>query len=294
MNARNTPVTVLGLGAMGLAVADTFRRGGHATTVWNRTPGKADDLVTKGADLAASAADAVAASPVVVVVLLDHASVHRTLDPLADVLAGRVVVNLTTTTPEQARESAAWAAEHGITYLDGAIMAVPPMIGLPVASLLYSGSQAAYEAHRALLDLLGGAQYFGADAGRASLYDLALLGAMYSMFAGFAHGAAMVATEGVPAADFARMAGPWINAMTTSLPAQAEFFDKGEYAAETQSLNFNKLALDAIVETSRDQGVAVDVPAVVQTLIDRQVAAGHGTDSFNRIFESILRPASRA
>jgi 3-hydroxyisobutyrate dehydrogenase-like beta-hydroxyacid dehydrogenase len=293
-DTSKTPVTVLGLGAMGLAIADTFRRGGHATTVWNRTPGKADGLVAKGAALAPSAADAVAASPVVVVVLLDHASVKATLDPLADALAGRLVVNLTTTTPEQARESAAWAAGHGIEYLDGAIMAIPPMIGLPVASLLYSGSSAAFETHRALLELLGGAQYFGADAGRASLYDLALLSAMYSMFAGFAHAAAMVATEGVPAADFVHHAGSWISAMTTALPGHAEFFDKGEYADETQSLNFNKLALDSIVETSRDQGVAVDVPAAVQTLIDRQVAAGHGAESFARIFESILRPDSRS
>ena len=41
-----------------------------------------------------------------VVCLLDHGSVHEVLDPAADALAGRVLVNLTTGTPEQARELA--------------------------------------------------------------------------------------------------------------------------------------------------------------------------------------------
>ncbi|MFI6582408.1 NAD(P)-dependent oxidoreductase [Embleya sp. NPDC050493] len=286
-----TPVSVLGLGAMGRAIADAIHRGGHPTTVWNRTAGRADSLVAKGLALAPTATAAVEASPVIVVCLLDDASVRDTLTPLADSLAGRLVINVTTMTPQQAREAAAWAAEQGIEYLAGAIMAIPQMIGLPVASLLYSGSTAAFDTHRPLLELLGGARFFGSDAGRAALYDLALLGSMYAMFAGVAHGAAMVASEGLPTAEFVAMAGPWISAMTTGLPRHAEYFDSGDYAAEVQSLDFNKAALDTIAEASREQGVGTDVIAAVQTLIDRQVAAGHGKDSFARIFESIRHPA---
>lgn len=50
-------VTVLGLGAMGKALAGAFRTAGHRTTVWNRTPGRADDLAAEGARVAASAAE---------------------------------------------------------------------------------------------------------------------------------------------------------------------------------------------------------------------------------------------
>jgi 3-hydroxyisobutyrate dehydrogenase-like beta-hydroxyacid dehydrogenase len=48
-------VTVLGLGEMGSALAGAFLGGGLPTTVWNRSPGKADALVAKGAVGAASA-----------------------------------------------------------------------------------------------------------------------------------------------------------------------------------------------------------------------------------------------
>ncbi|MEJ3745735.1 NAD(P)-binding domain-containing protein [Actinomycetes bacterium KLBMP 9797] len=283
-------VTVLGLGAMGRALAETLVTGGRPVTVWNRTPGKATDLVAKGVREAATAAAAVEAGQLVIACLLDHPSVHDTLDPIAGALAGRTLVNLTTTTPAEARELAAWAGERGIGYVDGGMMATPPMIGQPGAFILYSGPSGPFEAHRSTLDLLAESRYVGADAGLAALYDLALLSTMYAMFAGFFHGAALVATEGVRADEFARMAGPWINAMTAALPYDADFIDKGDYATEVQSLDFNKLALDAIVRVSRDQGIGVDVLTPIQALIHRQVAAGHGRESFVRIYEGIRHP----
>ncbi|MCW6006199.1 NAD(P)-binding domain-containing protein [Micromonospora sp. CPCC 205371] len=285
-----TSVTVLGLGAMGTAIAGTLITAGHATTLWNRSPGKADDLVARGASRAGTVAEAVSASDVVIVCLLDQASVHDVLDPVAGPLSGRTVVNLTTTSPAQARDLATWAADRNITYLDGGMMAVPQMIGQPGSLILYSGSPAAFEAYRPVLDLLGDSRFFGADAGLASLYDLALLSAMYAMFTGFFHGAAMVGSEGGSAAEFAEMAAPWITAMTGALPYHAGVIDKGNYRTDTQSLDFNKSALDMIVRASRDQGVGVDVMAPIKALIDGQVSAGHGADSFVRIFEGIRKP----
>ena len=69
--------------------------------MWNRTPGRATDLVARGAISAATVRDAVIASPVVVTCLYDHASVHQTLDPVAEDLRGRTLINVTTTTPER-------------------------------------------------------------------------------------------------------------------------------------------------------------------------------------------------
>lgn len=283
-------VTVLGLGAMGRALVETLLTGGYQVTVWNRSPGKATELVAKGAREAATPAAAVEASRLVVACLLDHSSVHEVLDPVAGALADRTLVNLTTSTPAEARELAAWAGGRGIGYVDGGMMATPPMIGQPGAFILYSGSPEAFEAHRTTLDLLAESRYVGTDPGLAALYDLALLSTMYTMFAGFFHGAALVGTEGVPAGEFARMAGPWITAMAGSLPYQAEFVDKGDYATEVQNLDFNKLAVDAIVRVSRAQGIAVDVLAPLQALIDRQVAAGHSAESFVRVYEGIRHP----
>lgn len=287
---RALAVTVLGLGAMGSALAAATVAAGHPTTVWNRTPGRASALVESGAREAASARDAVTASPLVVAVLLDHASVHQTLDPVSDALAGRTLVNLVTTTPEESRELAAWAAAHGIGYLDGGIMAVPGMIGGPGSEVLYSGSRAAFDDARPVLDTWGGSTWFGEDPGLAPLYDLALLAGMYAMFAGFFHGVAMVGTAGVSASDFARRAAPWIAAMTAELAGYADVIDRRDYGGPgQQSLEFSDLS--DMVRASAEAGLATDVVAAVQALVRRQIEAGHGADGFARAVESIREPA---
>ncbi|TDB69909.1 NAD(P)-dependent oxidoreductase [Micromonospora sp. KC721] len=292
MTAINSAhVSVLGLGAMGGALAAALVKAGHATTVWNRSPGKADDLVAQGAQAAASPGDAVRASPLVVACLLNHASVHEVLDPIVAELAGRTLVNVTTTTPAQSRELAAWAAAAGIAYLDGGILAVPDMIGQPGSSLLYSGSADAFNRYQPLLDLWGTSTYFGDDAGLASLYDLALLAGMYVMFAGFMHGAAMVASAGVPAREFAAMAAPWLTAMTGGFEEYAAVIDGGDYTVDgQQSLEFSDLG--DILTASTDAGISTEAVAMVQRLIRRQIDAGHGREGFARIIESIKTPSS--
>ncbi|WTP62431.1 NAD(P)-binding domain-containing protein [Streptomyces phaeochromogenes] len=283
-------VSVLGLGAMGTALAGALVKAGYTTTCWNRSPGKADELVAQGAEEAATARDAVLAGRLVVVCLLDHASVHEVLDPLSDKLAGRILVNVTTTSPAQSREFAEWAARAGVAYLDGGIMAVPDMIGRPGASILYSGSADVFDEYKSLLELWGTSTYFGEDAGLASLYDLALLAGMYVMFAGFLHGAAMVAPAGVTAGEFAALAAPWLTAMTGGFQGFAEVIDGGDYTvAGQQSLVFSSLG--DLVAASADQGIGTEVVDMVQRLIQRQIDAGHGDEGFARIIESIRQPA---
>lgn len=41
-DAAQAPATVIGLGLMGQALAAAFLKEGHPATVWNRSPGKAE------------------------------------------------------------------------------------------------------------------------------------------------------------------------------------------------------------------------------------------------------------
>ncbi|WP_327147799.1 NAD(P)-dependent oxidoreductase [Nocardia sp. NBC_01329] len=290
--STHTTVTVLGLGAMGRALAAAFVAAGHPTTIWNRSPGKDAELVAQGAVSVATVEEAVRASALVVACLFDHESVHEVLDPVGGLLADRALVNLTSTEPAGARELAEWAAAQDIPYLDGGIMAVPAMIGQPGSALLYSGSSTVFEAHREALETLGTAEYFGADAGRASLIDFALLSGMYVMFAGYYHGAAMVRDIGMSAEEFGNRSASLLAAMLPSLPAAGAQIDTGDYSEVFQPLTFTKAALDAIVSASRDAGVDLDIIGPVRNLVDRQIAAGHGAQSSERAFES-LNPRPR-
>lgn len=288
-NRNSTPstdVSVLGLGAMGSALATALLDAGRSVTVWNRTPARAKDLVARGAGAADSVAAAVLASPVVIACLLDHSSVEETLGLAAGELRGRTLVNITTTTPNEARALASWAAEHGIDYLDGAIMAVPAMIGSRAGQIFYSGSRAAYDALLPTLDVWATSEFHGEDAGRASLVDLAMLSGMYQMFTGFFHGASMVATMGMSASDFAARQAAFLAAMTEELAGYAKVIDGGDYSvAGQQSLEFSDLS--HIVRASEEQGIDPAPIAAVQALISRQIEAGHGSEGLPRVVESL-------
>lgn len=108
----NEPVTVIGLGPMGRAMTGALLDAGHPVTVWNRTASRADGVVARGAVLAASPAEAVRASEVVVLSLTDYQAMYDVLGPVED-LSGTVLVNLSSDSPETTRAAAAWAARRG-------------------------------------------------------------------------------------------------------------------------------------------------------------------------------------
>ena len=287
MTTELQPITFIGLGEMGAALARAAVTAGHPTVVWNRTRSKADGLGTR---VAGTVEEALESARLVVLCLFDHRSVHDVLDPVADRLRGARIVNLTTTSPEGARELARWADDLGARYLDGGVMATPEMIGSAESRIFYSGDRAVLDDHRDVLELWGSAEYFGEDAGMASLHDLALLSAMYVMFTGFFHGAAMLGAAGVTATNFAAMAVPWLQVTAQSLPEYAAVIDSADYAGPgQQSLVFSDIS--DIVHASRDQGVSTELVDVVQRLIHRQIDAGHGAEGFARIIEGLRSAA---
>jgi 3-hydroxyisobutyrate dehydrogenase-like beta-hydroxyacid dehydrogenase len=280
-----TPVTVMGLGLMGSALARAFLNSGRPTTVWNRSAAKAEDLVASGATRAESVTDAFTASPLVVICLSVNDNVHEVLNGAGTAVAGRTVVNLTNGTPAQARELANAVTALGGEYVDGGIMAVPPMIAQPGALILYSGDQAAFETHKPTLEALGEAQYLGTDPGLAPLYDLALLTAMYGMFTGYYQATALIRTEGVKAAEFTPMVQAWVTAMMAGLPHAAEAIDSGEHATEVSSLANNQAAFPNLIEAAREQGVDTSLMEPIRALLDRSVEEGYGGDGLARLVD---------
>ncbi|MEU9865455.1 NAD(P)-binding domain-containing protein [Streptomyces sp. NPDC047971] len=270
-----TTVSVIGLGEMGRALAGAMVTAGHPTTVWNRSAAKADELVALGAQRAATVEEAVLASPLTLVCLLDYAVSGAVLRPAEGSLHGRTLVNLTNGTPAQAREAEAWATGHGASYLDGGIMAVPSTVATSRASVLYSGPKRHFDAHEDTLKALGAAKYLGVDAGMAALYDLALLSAMNVMFDGFFHSLAMATShsEG-SAAGFTDLLVPWLTNMSQVMHAFAADVDSDAEPVLAQGLDVVLASVRNMAHASRDAGVRADYFEQSAATLERQLAEG--------------------
>jgi 3-hydroxyisobutyrate dehydrogenase-like beta-hydroxyacid dehydrogenase len=288
---RNKPVTVVGLGLMGQSLANTFLKEGHPTTVWNRTSNKADDLVSKGATLTDTAAEAVLASKVIVACVSTYEVLAALLEPISDDLSGRVIINLTSGTPEDARKMSKWAAENDTEYLDGAIMAVPPMIGSPEALIFYGGQQAIFEEFESMLKLLGGnTVYLSEDPGVPLLYDLALLTMLYGVQQSWLHAHAMISTAGISATEFQPFIDEWLKYVIIpgyANPDAGRMLEASDYRTEVSNLNTNMLALEYIIKASQELSIPSDWMSPLKANYDQLFAEGYGSDSPERVFELI-------
>lgn len=281
-NAPRNPLTLLGLGDMGTALARTWLAAGHPLTVWNRTPAKAEALAAEGAATAATPAAAVAASGLVVLCLLDDASIDAVLDGVD--LTGKDLVNLTTGTPAEGRARAAWAEARGARFVDGGIMATPSMIGVPEAGgyVFYSGSRALFEAHSPTLEVPAGARFVGADPGYAALHDVALLSAMYGLFGGVSHAYALIEGEDIAPKDLAPLLSEWLGAMGFFIGGMAEQLTSGDFTTGVESnLAMQVAASRTLLRTAEEQRVSPELIAPYLDLMRRWLEAdrtAHGAE----------------
>ncbi|MFJ3927694.1 NAD(P)-dependent oxidoreductase [Streptomyces sp. NPDC090022] len=285
-------VTVLGLGPMGRALAGAFVNAGLRTTVWNRTPGRAAALVARGAVSAAEAQEAVAASPLTVVCVVDYDAADSVLrrEAVTAALRGRTVVNLSADTPDRARDAAAWAASHGVRYLDGAIMTPTTTIGTPQAVILTSGPADLHQEHLPVLEALGGSlTHVGEEIGLAAAHDIALLDIFWTAMTGYAHALAVARAEGIGA----RRLAPFAQGIAAILPPifaeMAGQVDDGDFSGEESPLTSAASSMAHIAHTSEAHGIEAGTMRAAQALVRRAIDEGHGGDGFTRIAELLGR-----
>jgi 3-hydroxyisobutyrate dehydrogenase-like beta-hydroxyacid dehydrogenase len=265
-------VSVLGLGRMGSALANALVNAGYDVTVWNRS----DRPTPPNTRRAATLEEAFEADVVVTCL-----STYDVQEPLLtkDI---KTLVNLTSGTPAQARATAQWAEANGVAYVDGVIMAVPQQIGTPQARILYSGQR---EHH--VLEAFGEPVHLGEDPGMAALYDLALLGIMWSAFGGYLQAVALLGTAGVTPQQFTPMAVDFLNEMGTLLPEMGEEARRREYETEVSALDINVAGLRMLADTAARQGIDTALPETLHDLFRRAQQKGHGTHSIASVIEVI-------
>ncbi|MFD0854448.1 NAD(P)-dependent oxidoreductase, partial [Actinomadura adrarensis] len=244
----------------------------------------------KGAARAATPADALAASELVVISQTDYKAMYDSLGSATGALKGRVLVNLSSGSPEELRKAGTWAAEHGAELITGGIMVPPPGIGQPGAYTFYSGSKPTLERHRGALEALGEIAYVGDDLGRSMLYYQSQLFIFWSTLTSYMASAALLGTAGVSPEEFRPYAtqtlldladeGPmgFVKILTAEMEA-------GRYPGDENSLHMQAVGMRHVVDTFREAGLATDYPDALRALFDHAVDVGHGAEGISSVFE---------
>ena len=149
----------IGLGIMGRGMAANILRAGFPLTVWNRTPGRADELVAAGARLATSPADLAAHSDIVISCVSDTPDVEAVLFGPHGVVegarAGTLVIDMSTISPQGAQQFAARLAERGIGFLDAPVSGGSEGAARGTLSIMVGGPAALVERAMPVLQAMG-------------------------------------------------------------------------------------------------------------------------------------------
>ncbi len=279
MQNAQQQVSVIGLGAMGSALARTLLSAGYRVTVWNRSSEKAEPLVAEGAVLAPSAAGAVAASPVVLICVATYEATRAVLGnaEAQPALKGRTIVELGSGTPDDARASEAWAREVGVDYLDGAIMATPSQIGRRDTTIFFSGSETAFGASRSALEALAGrAVYMGPQVSLASTWDLGVLSCLFGALLGFFHGARIFESESLKVSDLGAAIAEIAPAIGEMIKESGDVIPSGLYENAQSSVKTCALGSELFVKQAREAKINDEFPTFSAGLFNKAVNAGFG------------------
>jgi 3-hydroxyisobutyrate dehydrogenase-like beta-hydroxyacid dehydrogenase len=294
--ATEQTVSVIGLGLMGSALARAFLNNHHQVTVWNRTASKCGPLAQAGARVAESVAAAVEASAVIAVCVIDYDASDALLHTpeVAARLQSKVLVQFTTGTPGQARAAEGWAQQHGIQYLDAAIMSYPKGIGAPDCTILYAGPEKVFAAHQPLLSSLGGnALFVGEGISTACTLDSSILSFYYGSALGFLHGAALCEVEGVSLSDYQAIAVELLPVVGDTMKLSAEMIEKGNYEGAEGAIVTHAAALAHINQLTREAGVDSSFAECLSGYFAKAAHAGYGQCELPAVFESFFHRVAR-
>jgi 3-hydroxyisobutyrate dehydrogenase-like beta-hydroxyacid dehydrogenase len=280
-------VTVIGLGNMGSALARALLENGRAATVWNRSPEKAAPLVDKGAVLAPSPSAAITDSPIIMVCVTNYAAANHILDEVAANLSGKLIVQFTTGSPQEARASETWAHEHKAEYLDCAITGSPESIGTPSAHILVSGREAVFQKAEPTLRLLANnLDYKGEPIGLASAWEMVFIMHYYGMFLSLFHSVQICQAEGIPLEEYITLLGEQGKNYEKWL---CENIQSGNYQETSSPLELWAGGIQQISQHAQDSHIHAEFPQLVARMFQQAMNDGYGREDVSALFKVLQK-----
>lgn len=267
-------VSMIGLGAMGAAMARNLLAKGVEVTVWNRSSAIVDALAAEGARPAADVDEAFAADIVLSMLAHDQAVRETLVDSgvLARARKGLVHVNLATISTALAGDLAALHAELGLGYVAAPVFGRPPVAQAGGLNVLAAGAADAVATAMPVLEMLAAEVWpLGEDPVRANALKLAGNFMIVSAIESMGEAVALGEAYGVPAPELLDMltstlfAAP-IHKIYGAMIAERRYTPPG-FAAEL-GLKDVRLVLDAAEAKGLSMPQADLAEASLEMLLD--------------------------
>ena len=288
-DAARTPVAFLGLGTMGGAMAANLARAGFPVTAWNRTPGRASELGELGVSIAATPADAAAASDIVVVCVSDTPDVEAVLfgdhGVVAGARPGTLVIDCSTIAPSGAWSFASRLRERELAMIDAPVSGGSEGARNATLTIFVGGDAADVERARPVLAALGRTIThvgpIGAGQAVKAVNQVILAGA----YLGVAEGIVLAIKAGLDVEQVVEALGGGA-AQSWVLANRSGRMIENDYPLGFK-VALHRKDIEIALELAAQLGAVLPVSALAAQLESGLIAGGHADDDMSALARSI-------
>lgn len=265
---------------MGKPMANRLVESGYLVTAWNRTPGRSDDLIKRGARVADSPRDSAAGSRVIVLMLADPAAVSAVLGGERGVLAGAregsTVVNMSTIGPADSVRFAEQCKGAGVRYVEAPVMGSTGQAASGTLVAIVGGDTATIADVSGMLLVMAKQIIRAGEIGQASTLKLVMNLLVGGTIQLLAESIATAHRSGLPLELFREtllssvLASPFVGYKSPLL------FER-RYDPQFSTRLMLK-DLDLVLASAGEHGLALPATAIIREQFARAVAAGLGDD----------------
>ena len=270
-----TDISVIGLGVMGSALAQTLLDNGYAVTVWNRSADKAEPLRAAGAELAESVESAIAASPATITCIVSHDKTLNLLQGLTGALEGKTIIELSAGGASEAEALAAYLAQNGAHWLICMINAYPTAVGNAETVLMVVGENDVWQNWQKAIMALGGSSiHVGTEAGMLAALFAALFTTRQGFMFGMIYGGMVCRKAGIPQDVFAQLIPVSLGVLPSYHKYFADTVPSGNFDNPPASMTTYAAALDDALSTFKETGAPAELPQLFSDLAHQGIDAG--------------------
>ncbi|WP_247682144.1 NAD(P)-binding domain-containing protein [Burkholderia sp. Tr-862] len=279
-------IAVLGLGAMGSAIAVSLIGQGEDVVVWNRKSGKAQRMAELGARVADSATAACAQADVIVIVTATPVDLAADFDELGERLQGKTIVNLATGRPSEVLTLDRIVSRAGAKFISGTIQCFPPDIGDERASILLGGDEAVWnEAESVVRKIAPQSVYVGTRPDVPNVLDAGLTGTfVFGAGAAFLEGLRFVVDSGMSIDEIRGLIPIYIAGQAHFIEGLFESVAASDYQPRGASLDVYARAVDLFRQAQEDAGSPPRILNALRERIRSSIAQGDGERGYAALF----------
>lgn len=281
-------ISVIGLGVMGSALANTLLQNGYSVTVWNRSIEKAEPLAANGAAVATSAAEAITASPATITCIASHEQTIELLRECASAIGGKTIIELSTGGATEAEALAAMLSENNASWLLGIINAYPTAVGNPETVLSIVGDVEVWNKWEKAIKVLGGSStHVGTEAGMLAALFAALFTTRQGFMFGMIYGGLVCKNAGIPLDTFVSQVPVSLGVLPSYYQYFADTVPQKKFDNPPATMTTYAAALDDALSTFKATGAPCELPQLFSDLAHRGVDAGLGDMALTALVDSL-------